>query len=196
MSLPTVFAHPIVPRRYGQSLRLTVSANCANAPATPPHDPGATLATAILSRLVTLIFLYRLQSLLWILCGALALDLYREIKATQKTTRTLAFTTGLACHHWELVLVLFWCGILLWELVLVLSWFGTWVWDLVNFGRPWRGHYITLETPHLGPRKLSMEIWWSNFYAGWMSIGHRQISIRARSSCLSYGTTQSVETRS
>ena len=35
--LPPMSAHPIVPRRYGQSLRLTVSAHCANAPATP-HD--------------------------------------------------------------------------------------------------------------------------------------------------------------
>ena len=193
MSLPTCVRAPGRTQTCcAQSLRLIVSASCASTRATPPHDPGATLATAILSRLVTLIFLYRLQSLLWILCGALALDLYREIKATQKTTRTLAFTTGLACHHWELVLVLFWCGIWCWYFL----WFGIWVWDLVNFGRPWEGHYITLETPHLGPRKLSMEIWWSNFYAGWMSIGHRQISIRARSSCLSYGTTQSVETRS
>ena len=35
--------------------------------------------------------------------------------------------------------------------------FLVWVWVLVNFGRPWRGHYITLETPHLGPRKLLMK---------------------------------------
>ena len=70
--------------------------------------------------------------------------------------------------------------------------FLVWVWVLVNFGRPWRGHYITLETPHLGPRKLLMEIWCSNFCAGRVLIEHRQKSTRARPNCLSYGTTQSV----
>ena len=66
--------------------------------------------------------------------------------------RTLAFTTGLERHHWEMGLVLFWCGIWLWDLVLVLSWSGFWVWDLVNFNARgvgllcWRPHTLDLES--------------------------------------------------
>ena len=69
------------------------------------------------------------------------------------------------------------------------------VWDLGlgsgEIQRPWSGP-VVLETPHLGPRKLQAEFWCSNFYAGRVLIEHRQKSIRARPSCLSYGTTQSV----
>ena len=77
--LPPMSAHTIVPQRYGQPPRLTENGNRAYAPGTPPHDPGATLAIAILRVLASLMFYYRLQYYSWILCGALALVLYREI---------------------------------------------------------------------------------------------------------------------
>ena len=144
--------------------------------------------------LLLIIFLYRLQSTPWILCGSRFFLLTMETKPrhhTARKIRTTTLTTGLACHHWDWDLGLgfgvSWCEGWCWCFLGL----GLWVWDMVKFNARgmglicWRPRTLDLES--CAGRNLVFK------FLFWQIVDRTSPDIdMSKSQLLSYGMTQAV----
>ena len=123
VSLPMSRAHSTVSRRYGPSLRLLESANCANTPATLHLTTGVAHTNAILGAIG--VFYISLST------PITSLDIVRcaspcSLRRDKGHTRTHQELTDSDLYDGP--------GVPPWELVLVLSWCGTWCWYFLGLG--------------------------------------------------------------